>query len=175
MLSGFSRRRPILINRRIQVNKNLAIIILAAGKSTRMKSETPKVLHPLCGRPMLGYVLDLVASLKPKRSVAVLGFKQEQVRRHLPAGMKAVVQKKLLGTADAVKTALRQLRGFNGTILILYADNPLLKKETIDKLLKYHNENNVDATLLTASLEKPAGYGRILRDKYSSIRGIVSF
>ena len=155
------------------MKNNIAVIILAAGKSTRMKSETPKVLHKLCGRPMLGYVLDLVASLKPKKVVAVLGFKQELVRKIIPGGIKVLIQKRLIGTADAVKVGLTALKGFKGTVLVLYGDNPLLKKETLNKLLDYHIENNVDATLLTAQLKKPSGYGRIIRDKYFSICGIV--
>ncbi|MFA6358358.1 MAG: NTP transferase domain-containing protein [Candidatus Omnitrophota bacterium] len=155
------------------MKKEIAVIILAAGKSTRMKSEVPKVLHSLCARPILGYVLDLVASLKPKQVVAVLGHKQDLVRKIIPSGVKVVIQKKLIGTADAVKTGLSALKGFKGTVLVLYGDNPLLKKETLKKLLDYHLENNVDATLLTADLKKPAGYGRILRDKYFSICGIV--
>jgi len=155
------------------MKNDIAVIILAAGKSTRMKSETPKVLHSLCGRPMLGYVLDLVASLKPKQVVAVLGFKQELVRKAIPKGVKVSIQKKLIGTADAVKTGLAALKGFKGTVLILYGDNPLLKKDSLKKLLDYHIENNVDATLLTAQLKKPSGYGRIIRDKVFSICGIV--
>jgi bifunctional UDP-N-acetylglucosamine pyrophosphorylase/glucosamine-1-phosphate N-acetyltransferase len=155
------------------MNKDLAVIILAAGKSTRMKSEVPKVLHPLCGRPMIGYVLDLVAALKPAQTVAVLGHKQEMVRKFIPKGVKIAVQKKLIGTADAVKTGLQALKGFKGTVLILYGDNPLLKKQTLKELLDYHSENNADATLLTAQLKEPAGYGRIMRDKYFSICGIV--
>ena len=155
------------------MKKEIAVIILAAGKSTRMKSELPKVLHPLCGRPMLGYVLDLAAGLKPEQVVAVLGYKQELVRKIIPKGAKIVIQKKLIGTADAVKAGLRALKGFKGTVLVLYGDNPLLKKETLKKLLDYHLENNVDATLLTAHLKKPSGYGRIRRDKYFSICGIV--
>jgi bifunctional UDP-N-acetylglucosamine pyrophosphorylase / glucosamine-1-phosphate N-acetyltransferase len=155
------------------MKEEIAVIILAAGKSTRMKSKTPKVLHKLCGRPMLGYVLDLVAVLKPKKVVAVLGYKQELVRKLIPAGVRIVIQKKLIGTADAVKAGLSALKGFKGTVLILYGDNPLLKKETLKKLLGYHLDNNVDATLLTAQLDKPFGYGRIRRDKYSSICGVI--
>jgi len=155
------------------MKKNIAVVILAAGKSTRMKSGTPKVLHPICGRPMLEYVLDLVRSLKAKKTVIVLGYKHEEVRKYSGPGVTAVVQKKLLGTADAVKAALPALKGFKGTVLVLYGDTPLLQKETVSKLLKYHIENNVDATLLTGQLKKPAGYGRVLRDKYSGISGIV--
>jgi len=153
--------------------KNLAVIILAAGKSTRMKSGMPKVLHPICGRPMLGYVLDLVKNLKIKEIVAVLGYKYEEVKKFINSGIKVVIQRKLLGTADAVKEAFPPLRNFKGTVLVLYADNPLLKPETIKKLIEHHLKNNLDATLLTAKIDKPSGYGRVLRDRYSSICGIV--
>jgi bifunctional UDP-N-acetylglucosamine pyrophosphorylase/glucosamine-1-phosphate N-acetyltransferase len=155
------------------MNKNIAVIILAAGKSTRMKSDTPKVLHPICARPMIEYVLDMVGDLKIKKVAVVLGHKHEQVRKLLKPGIKMVIQRRLLGTADAVKEALPALRKFKGTVLVLYADNPLVKKETISGLLKHHIENNLDATLLTAQLKKPSGYGRILRDKYSSICAII--
>lgn len=155
------------------MNKNAAAIILAAGKSKRMKSDTPKVIHPLCSRPVLNYVLDLVKGLKINRAIAVLGHKHELVEGLLGRGIKAVLQKKLLGTGDAVKQAGRLLKDFKGTVLILYGDAPLLKKETLKKLLKHHTENKLDATLLTAKLDDPAGYGRVLRDKYSSISGIV--
>lgn len=156
-----------------KIKNNIACIILAAGKGERMKSETPKVLHPICGRPMLGYVMDLVRALKFNKVIAVLGHQHRAVRKFLKPGIKVVIQKRLLGTADAVKQAQSALKDFKGTILVLYADIPLLKKETIKKLLEYHRESNLDATLLTAKIEKPQGYGRILRDKYSSVCGIV--
>lgn len=155
------------------MKNEIAVIILAAGKSTRMRSEIPKVLHRICARPMLGYVLELVAGLRPKQIVAVLGFKQELVRKIIPKGVKIAIQKRLIGTADAVKAGLSALKGFKGTILVLYGDTPLLKKETLKKLLDYHIKNDADATLLTARLNKPAGYGRVIRDKYFSICGIV--
>ncbi len=155
------------------MNKNIAAIILAAGKSTRMKSEIPKVLHPLCGRPMLSFVLDLTKALKINKVITVLGRKHEIIKKSLDLKAKVVIQKRFIGTADAVKQAAFALKGFKGTVLILYADAPLFKKETLRKLLKHHIENNLDATILTANLDKPSGYGRVLRDKYSSICGIV--
>ncbi len=155
------------------MNKNIAVVILAAGKGERMKSEIPKVLHSVCGRPMIGYVFDLVKELKVSKIVTVLGYKHDEARKFIGPLVKTVTQKRLIGTADALKSALPELRNFKGTLLVLYADNPLLKKETIKKLLKYHIDNKLDATLLTSHLDKPAGYGRILRDKYSSICGIV--
>jgi bifunctional UDP-N-acetylglucosamine pyrophosphorylase/glucosamine-1-phosphate N-acetyltransferase len=155
------------------MKKNIACIILAAGKSTRMKSKIPKVLHPLCGRPVLSYVLGLVKDLKIKNVIAVLGHKHEELRKLIPSGIKIALQKNLAGTADAVKTALPYLRNFKGTVLVLYADNPLLDKETVRKLLARHIDSNSDATLLTATVDNPAGYGRILRDKYCAILGII--
>ncbi|MCU0651595.1 MAG: NTP transferase domain-containing protein [Candidatus Omnitrophica bacterium] len=153
--------------------KNIAVVILAAGKSTRMKSLTPKALHHLCGRPILGYVLDLAKEVNSAKTVVVLGYGYEQVRKILPAGVEIAVQKKLIGTADAVKCAYPALKNFKGTVLVLYADNPLLKKETVKKLLQGHIDAASDVTLLTANVDKPVGYGRILRDEYSAICGIV--
>lgn len=153
--------------------KNIAAIILAAGRGERMKSDTPKVLHPLCGRPMLGYVLDLVEDLKINKVIAVIGHRHIEVRKFLKPGIKVVIQRRLLGSADAVKQTEKTLKNFKGTILVLYADHPLLKKDTLKKLIQYHNENNPDATLLTAKVKNPSGYGRILRDKYGSICRIV--
>ena len=155
------------------MHKNIAVVILAAGKGERMRSETPKVLHTVCGRPLLGYVLDLVRDLRASRATAVLGYRHEQVSRIIDPRIKIAIQRRLNGTADAVRQALPLLKGFKGTVLVLYGDNPLLKMETIRKLLERHIRSGSDATLLTATVEKPGGYGRILRDRYSGICGIV--
>jgi bifunctional UDP-N-acetylglucosamine pyrophosphorylase/glucosamine-1-phosphate N-acetyltransferase len=155
------------------MNKKVAVIILAAGKGERMNSSIPKALHNICGRPMLFYILDLVRSLKISHIVAVTGYKHHKLSEYFKGNIKVVIQRQILGTGDAVKEGLSSLGNFKGTVLVLYADNPLLTRETIVRLLKYHHENNCAATLLTAKLDKPAGYGRILRDKYFSISGIV--
>ncbi|MFA5114903.1 MAG: NTP transferase domain-containing protein [Candidatus Omnitrophota bacterium] len=155
------------------MSKKVAVIVLAAGKSTRMKSDIPKVLYPICGRPMMEYVTDAIEDIKPQKIIAVLGYKHAEVKKHLPSGIKMVLQRKLLGTADAVKTGLRALGDFQGAVLILYGDTPLLKAATIKELLKRHIQNNSDATLLTARMESPGGYGRVLRDSYGSISGII--
>ncbi|MGA2775610.1 MAG: NTP transferase domain-containing protein [Candidatus Omnitrophota bacterium] len=152
---------------------NVAAIILAAGKGLRMKSGAPKVLHQVCNRPMIGYVFDLVKELGIKESVVVLGSKAQEIKKELRPKGKIVIQKKLIGTADAVKTALAKLKGFKGTALILYGDIPLLKKDTIRKLLKYHVQSDSDLTILTAVTDKPQGYGRVIRDRYNTISGIV--
>ncbi|RKY32786.1 MAG: bifunctional UDP-N-acetylglucosamine diphosphorylase/glucosamine-1-phosphate N-acetyltransferase GlmU [Candidatus Omnitrophota bacterium] len=155
------------------LKEKTAVILLAAGKSTRMKSDYPKALHPILSRPMLGYCLDLVKSLTADKAILVLGHKHEQIKPLIQGKIKVVIQKKLIGTADAVKIALTQLNNFKGTVLVLYCDNPLLKKETIKNLLKQHIASHSEATLLTAVTDKPFGYGRILRDKYQSICGII--
>ncbi|MCX5713450.1 MAG: NTP transferase domain-containing protein [Candidatus Omnitrophica bacterium] len=155
------------------MNRDIAVIILAAGKGERMKSAMPKVLHPVCARPMLGYVLDLVKGLKVSRAVAVLGHKYEEVKKILDPGIKIVIQKGLRGTGDAVRQCEKALKGFNGMVLVLYGDTPLLKPETIRQLLAHHRQAKPAATLLTVNTTDPAGYGRIIRDKYSTISGIA--
>lgn len=155
------------------MKKDLAIIVLAAGKGKRMKSGLPKALHEVCGRPILNYVLDLAAQLKPKKIVAVLGHKHALVRQILPKGIEIAVQKNLNGTAGAVNVGLTKLGGFNGTVLILCADIPLLTKTAVNKLIEFHSSNLPAATVLTAQVKESTGYGRILRDKYSSASGII--
>lgn len=155
------------------MNKNMACVILAAGKGERIKSAMPKVVHRLCGQPMLGYVLDLVKGFRFSKTVVVLGHRYEQVRKIIPRKTKVVIQRRLLGTADAVKQALSALKSFKGAVLVLYADTPLLKKDTLEKFLEFYRDNDLDVALLTAEIEKPAGYGRIIRDKYFNISRIV--
>jgi bifunctional UDP-N-acetylglucosamine pyrophosphorylase/glucosamine-1-phosphate N-acetyltransferase len=158
------------------MNKNLAVIILAAGKGVRMKSELPKVLHPIAGRPMLGYVLDLAIGLNPKFAICVLGHRSEMVRDYIKKQklkLKIVIQKRPLGSADAVKQAKSILRDFRGTVLVLYADNPLFKTQTAKDLIKYHQQAQASGTLLVAALNKPKGYGRIIRDNSYNILRIV--
>jgi bifunctional UDP-N-acetylglucosamine pyrophosphorylase / glucosamine-1-phosphate N-acetyltransferase len=153
--------------------QNIAAIILAAGKGTRMKSDLPKVLHPVCGRPMVLYVMDLVKALKFKQHVVVLGYKAGDVKKVLDPDTRTVIQKRVIGTGDAVKQALTALRSFKGVVVVLYGDTPLLKKETVEALVKRHLESQAAATILTAVMDDPSGYGRILRDECSGICGIM--
>ena len=158
------------------MNNNLAVIILAAGRGERMKSELPKVLHPIAGRPMLGYVLDLVKALKPKFKICVLGHKSKEVTEFIKKqkdNIGIVIQKRLLGSADAVKQARTVLKGFKGTILVLYADTPLLKPQTIKRLIQHHSQTHASVTLMVASLDEPGGYGRIIRDSSYNIMRIA--
>ncbi|MGD9014441.1 MAG: NTP transferase domain-containing protein [Candidatus Omnitrophota bacterium] len=158
------------------MKKDLAIIILAAGKGVRMKSELPKVLHPIAGRPMLGYILDLARSLKPKLEICVLGHQSKMVRDYIEkqkGKVKIVIQNKLLGSADAIKQTRSILKNFKGTVLVLYADNPLVKPQTVKSLIKYHQQSHAAGTLLVATIDKPKGYGRIIRNNSYDILRIV--
>lgn len=156
------------------MKKKLVGIILAAGEGTRMKSLLPKVLHLICGKPMLAYVLDLAKKIKLTNTFAVLGHKKELFKDLLNEyKVKTIYQEKLLGTADAVNRAKNALKNFTGNILILYGDQPLLSEETLEKLIARHAESDASATILTANVENPFGYGRIVRDNYSRIRAII--
>ena len=145
--------------------KNLRTIVLAAGKGTRMKSGTPKVLHPVCGKPMLEHVLDTVRSAGSLRTYVVLGHQHPRVRKALELGRdrQVVVQKKLLGTADAVKS-VSGLKTYGGDVLVLCGDTPLLTKNTLRRLLRRHRKSRAHCTVLTAVMDDPGSYGRIIRE-----------
>ncbi|MBI3996775.1 MAG: bifunctional N-acetylglucosamine-1-phosphate uridyltransferase/glucosamine-1-phosphate acetyltransferase [Candidatus Omnitrophica bacterium] len=151
----------------------LHAIILAAGEGTRMKSELPKVLHPICGRPMMAYAIDLVASAGVKQPIIVLGDGAELVKPILPKEAKTVIQTKRLGTGDAVSVAKKSLSSNAGAVLILYADTPLLRRTTVQKLIESHFKTGATCTLLAAHLADPSGYGRISRNEAGQIIGII--
>lgn len=153
--------------------RTLHAIILAAGEGTRMKSELPKVLHPICGRPMIAYALDLATATGVKQPIVVLGHGAERVKPLLPKEAKVAIQSKALGTGDAVIAARRALGGAIGDILILYADTPLLRRTTVQKLVESHFKTNATCTLLSAHLADPSGYGRITRNENGQIVGII--
>lgn len=141
----------------------LRTIILAAGKGTRMKSSRPKVMHPICGVPLVGYVLDVAKAAGSLKTYVVVGYKAEEVEAYLGADYAAVRQEKLIGTADAVKCALDKFKGLAGNVLILCGDTPLLRKELIRALVARHNKSRAVCTVLTAVVHNPQGYGRIIR------------
>ncbi len=155
---------------------NMAVIILAAGKGTRMKSDTVKVLHPLAARPMLAYSLDLACAMKPEKLAVVVGCQADRVREafadYSPPPAWAV-QPHQRGTADAVRVALPLIKDAADTVLVLYGDVPLLKQEVLEALLKQHALQKACITILTAELENPYGYGRIVRDRAGRILRIV--
>src|SRR3989338_4845744 len=138
--------------------KNLRTIILAAGKWTRMKSTTPKVVHPVCGRPLIQYVLDVARAVGSLKTCVVLGHQSEVVRPFLGKGIVTVLQKKLLGTADAVRCCSGFLGNFRGDVLILCGDTPMLRAATVKRLLAHHRKTGSVATVLTAVIADPSGY-----------------
>jgi bifunctional UDP-N-acetylglucosamine pyrophosphorylase/glucosamine-1-phosphate N-acetyltransferase len=152
----------------------LAIIILAAGKGTRMKSAMVKVLHPLVGVPVLSYSLDLAREFSPQKLVVVAGFQGNAVREQFGApDLTFVDQKEQLGTGHAVQTAVQALPGFQGTVLILCGDVPLLTRDTVQRLLRTHQEKKAAVTVLTTILENPGSYGRIFRREDGQLQKIV--
>lgn len=150
----------------------LRTIILAAGKGTRMKSATPKVLHHACGVSLIQYVLNAAKSVGSLKTCVVVGHQSEKVRAFLGREIATVIQKKLRGTADAVRCCAAFLRGYRGDVLILCGDTPLLKKETIQKLLAQHRRSKAAATFLTALVPDPHGYGRVVRDMDGKVTAI---
>jgi UDP-N-acetylglucosamine diphosphorylase/glucosamine-1-phosphate N-acetyltransferase len=154
--------------------EQLAAIVLAAGKGKRMKSDLPKVLHVLSGKPLVEHVLDTLSELSVSKAVVVVGYKAGQVEKAIARpGVTFVLQKKQLGTGHAVQMAERELTGFEGDTIVLAGDVPLLRSSTVAKMIDVHRETGAVATVLTAKLPDPIGYGRIIRDGNSMVRRIV--
>ncbi|WP_141440223.1 bifunctional UDP-N-acetylglucosamine diphosphorylase/glucosamine-1-phosphate N-acetyltransferase GlmU [Vreelandella titanicae] len=150
--------------------QELDIVILAAGKGTRMRSQIPKVLHPLAGKPMVQHVLDTASGLQPDRTHVVIGHGADQLREVLAEKpVKFAVQAEQKGTGHAVAQALEQLG--SGKVLILYGDVPLLQRESLSELLAHVDEQHMG--LLTVTLADPTGYGRIVRDDAGEAVAIV--
>jgi bifunctional UDP-N-acetylglucosamine pyrophosphorylase/glucosamine-1-phosphate N-acetyltransferase len=147
-----------------------AVVVLAAGEGRRMRSTTPKVLHALCGRTLLGHVLAAVEPLNAAHVLVVVGNGREQVTAALPPYATAVVQDEQRGTGHAVRLALDTVPDVDGDVLVLYADMPLLTTGTFQRMLAAHDGG---VTLLSARVPDPAGYGRVLRDSTGRVTGIV--
>ncbi len=165
-------------------------IILAAGVSKRMNTQMAKVLHEVCGRPMLAYVLDACREISVSKIYVVVGFSAEQVKGRFDPHRFAsnsgepqteaaaedivwVQQDEQLGTAHAVLCCKEHLKDFDGEMLVLCGDGPLIQVETLKTLIEKHESGQSAATLATAILEDPSGYGRIIRDAYGNMQGIV--
>jgi bifunctional UDP-N-acetylglucosamine pyrophosphorylase/glucosamine-1-phosphate N-acetyltransferase len=151
----------------------LAVVILAAGLGTRMKSDRPKVLHEVCGRPMLAYVIDAALSVSPERVVVVTGPDQDAITEILPVGCERAVQQERRGTGDAVRAGLEPLEGFDGDLLVLVGDAPLVDGPFLTALLESHGSAGARSTVATAVLSDPAHYGRVVRGDDGSVRRIV--
>jgi len=155
-------------------SKQNIVIILAAGKGTRMNSDLPKVLHDLNNKPLLKHVIDTANTLKPKDIIVVVGYKKDLViNKFKTENIVFVEQKTQKGTADAIKYCLSKIKQFNGNILILSGDVPMIKSETLLKLIDTHNSNKSLGTLISAKLEDPTGYGRIIKNNKQQLIKIV--
>lgn len=145
--------------------KGCAALILAAGEGTRMKSTLAKVLHQVCGVSMIRRVLAAVQAVSPVRVVMVVGHQADAVRAEL-AGERVefVLQAQRLGTGHAALMARPFFDGFDGTIVVLNGDTPLLRPDTLERFISFHRTERASATVLSAEIDDPAGYGRIVRD-----------
>ncbi len=153
--------------------KQCASLILAAGKGTRMKSDLAKVLHPLGGRAMIQWVLDSAEAAELSPNILVIGHQSEQVREEL-SNREALfaLQLEQLGTGHAVIMARREIEKLEGDLLVLSGDVPLIRPETLTGLLNLHRQREAAATVLSAVLEDPTGYGRVLRNHEGDLEAI---
>src|SRR5271165_7490431 len=153
---------------RVSEPRPVAVIVLAAGEGTRMKSRIPKVLHALCGRSMLGHALAAAGELDPRRLVVVVGHGRDEVRAeaasHAP-DVCVVVQERLAGTGHAIRMVTEALGALPGIVVVTYADMPLLRAQTLGALVREHAAAGNAVTVLTARVGDPTGYGRIVRDE----------
>lgn len=152
---------------------NLVAVILAAGKGTRMRSKYPKVLHKVGGKPMLQHVIDAATVAGCDEKVVIVGHEAELVEKMVGSQGKIALQAEQLGTGHAVMQTAEALKGFTGTALILCGDTPLLEGEELKKFCEAHKASGAAATVLTAVMDDPFGYGRIVRDEKGNVQAIV--
>jgi len=152
-----------------------AAVILAAGKGTRMPAaEIPKVMHEVAGRPMIAHVVDAVRPVCGNGIYLVVGYKADRVVEALEgSGVEFVYQREQLGTGHAVMQCENALAGFSGTVIVLNGDVPCLRTQTIREFVSYHHRERASATVLTALVSDPLGYGRIVREPDRSLSAIV--
>jgi bifunctional UDP-N-acetylglucosamine pyrophosphorylase/glucosamine-1-phosphate N-acetyltransferase len=163
-------------HRHVTVSRPAAVVILAAGAGTRMKSQVPKVLHPICGAPMLDHVIAAARELKPAQLIVVVGHRRREVTGHLKEhapDARVVVQHQQGGTGHAVRTVVEAVGLGHGTVVVTYGDTPLLRGRTLGLLVREHAARQAAATVLTTRMADPTGYGRIVRDAGSGFLGIV--
>ncbi|OKL35771.1 bifunctional UDP-N-acetylglucosamine diphosphorylase/glucosamine-1-phosphate N-acetyltransferase GlmU [Domibacillus mangrovi] len=152
---------------------NIYAVILAAGQGTRMKSKLYKVLHPVCGKPMVEHVIDQISGLHTEQIVTIVGHGADKVKAQLGERSAYALQEEQLGTAHAVIQAEPMLSGKEGCTLVVCGDTPLIQTSTMEALVNHHAETGAKATILTAIAEKPDGYGRIIRGTDNSVSRIV--
>ncbi|WP_026313371.1 bifunctional UDP-N-acetylglucosamine diphosphorylase/glucosamine-1-phosphate N-acetyltransferase GlmU [Actinomadura flavalba] len=160
----------------MSASRPAAVIVLAAGEGTRMKSRTSKVLHEIGGRAMVGHVIAAARALEPGRVFVVVGSRREQVEAYLAErepGVEAVVQERQGGTGHAVRMVLEQVGALDGTVVVTNGDHPLLSGETLRALAAAHRDEGNAVTVLTTEMPDATGYGRVLRDAGGAVTGIV--
>ena len=148
-------------------------VLLAAGQGTRMKSDLPKVLHPLCGKPMLWHVLEALKSITTEKPVVIVGHGADAVKEYVAEAAECVLQEPQLGTAHAAMQAEASLKGKTDYVIVTYADMPLLRGETFQQLLETQRSNLGPLSLLTVIAEDPRGFGRIVRKADGTVESIV--
>lgn len=151
---------------------DIVAVILAAGKGTRMKSNLPKALHQLCGKPMTRHIIDACRNSGIEKCIVVVGFGADEVKQGLGDDVDYVIQAKQEGSGDACRMAVPYLADFDGNVLVTSGDAPLLSSEIINALIDTHVKNNNDATVLTTELDDAAHYGRIIKEN-NNVIGIV--
>ncbi len=148
-------------------------VVLAAGKGKRMKSDLPKVLHLLCGRPIGSYVLETLAEAGVDSPILVIGHGANEVRARLGSSVRFAEQREPLGTGHALMQALPLLPEGGASVLVLYGDSPFIRAQTLHALLKHHRTTGATATLLSAIVDDPTGYGRVVRDQHGAVERVV--
>ena len=133
-----------------------------------MKSATPKVLHNLCGKPMVKHIVETAKELDPAQIYLIVGYKEELVREHFGDSVGYVTQSKQLGTGHAVLQAADDLSGHKGDVLVLYGDVPLITEQTLRTLIEKHRKTRSAATLVTTKVTDPYGFGRIVRNQFNA-------
>ena len=155
------------------MNNKLSVIIMAAGKGTRMKSEIPKVLHELSGDTLLNHVIKSSEELSPDKIIIIIGYQAELVKKTISSdNILYSMQENQYGTGHAVMQAKPHLKNFKGNTLILSGDVPLIKASTLSSLINKHELGNYDACMLTAEIKNPEGYGRVIRDINGNLKKV---
>jgi UDP-N-acetylglucosamine diphosphorylase/glucosamine-1-phosphate N-acetyltransferase len=158
----------------MNINNKLAVVIMAAGKGTRMQSDLPKVLHKVGGKPMISHVIHTAKELNASRIIAIIGHEYKLVEETLKnENIEFAYQFEQKGTGHAVDQCRTQLKDFDGDVLVLSGDVPLLSSATLNQLITVHQDSNATASLLTADFEDPTGYGRVIRSSSNSLEKIV--
>lgn len=171
---NMTKRREDGPEKKMPVKKKWATIILAAGKGTRMKSQTAKVLHPIQGRAMLYYPIELARDIESDKIIVIVGHQAELIRKAMADGNLIFVhQEQQLGTGHAIQQTKSTLKDFDGHVLILCGDVPLLLSSTVKVLTELHIKSHASITVLTALLDDPSGYGRIVKDQTDNVMKIV--